>query len=102
MERLMRMSLTAIAAALALVALAPRPLPAQTPPAPPPPLVKPEGLRQVSEHVHIIPDNSVQLVPNVGIIVGERAVLVVDTGLGPRNGETVLAVAQKLAGARAL
>src|SRR5262249_47927908 len=102
----MRMSLTVIAAApalvaLALVALAPRPLPAQTP-TPPPPLVKPEGLRQVSEHVHIIPDNSVQLVPNVGIIVGERAGLGVDTGLGPRNGETVLAVAQKLAGTRPL
>src|SRR5262249_20870182 len=29
-------------------------------------------------------------VPNVGIIVGTRATLVVDTGLGPRNGQTVL------------
>jgi glyoxylase-like metal-dependent hydrolase (beta-lactamase superfamily II) len=69
---------------------------------PPPPLVKAEGLRQVSAHVHVIPDNSVPLVPNVGIIVGERAALVVDTGLGPRNGATVLEVAQKLAGSKAL
>jgi len=73
---------------------------AQTPP--PPPLIKPEGLRQVSAHVHVIPDNSVPMVPNVGIIVGEQAVLVVDTGLGPPNGATVLNVAQKLGGSRAL
>jgi glyoxylase-like metal-dependent hydrolase (beta-lactamase superfamily II) len=68
----------------------------------PPPIVKPEGLRQISPHVHVIPDNSVPMVPNVGIIVGERAVLVVDTGLGPPNGAAVLGVAQKLAGSRDL
>ena len=69
---------------------------------PPPPIIKPEGLRPISAHVHIIPDNNVPLVPNVGIIVGERAALVVDTGLGPSNGSTVLSVAQKLAGSRPL
>jgi glyoxylase-like metal-dependent hydrolase (beta-lactamase superfamily II) len=95
----MSTSLRAAVTALALVAFAPHPLTAQTPPAP---LVKPEGLKQVSDHVHIIPDNSVQLVPNVGIIVGDRAALVVDTGMGPRNGAAVLAVAQKLAGSREL
>ena len=35
--------------------------------------------------------------PNVAIIVGSRATLVVDTGLGPRNGATVARVAAKLA-----
>jgi glyoxylase-like metal-dependent hydrolase (beta-lactamase superfamily II) len=84
----------------AVVVAAPAMLAAQTPP--PPPLIKAEGLRQVSPRVHVIPDNSVPMVPNVGIIVGERAVLVVDTGLGPPNGATVLAAAQKLAGSRAL
>jgi glyoxylase-like metal-dependent hydrolase (beta-lactamase superfamily II) len=69
---------------------------------PPPPYVKPEGLRQISAHVHVIPDNSVPGVPNVGIVVGDKAVLVVDTGLGPPNGAKVLAEAQKLGGARTI
>jgi glyoxylase-like metal-dependent hydrolase (beta-lactamase superfamily II) len=34
--------------------------------------------------------------PNVAIIVGSRATLVVDTGLGPRNGATIARVAAKL------
>ena len=93
----MRVSLRMIIPALALVA--PAPLAAQTPPAP---IVQVEGLRQISAHVHIIPDNSVPLVPNVGYIVGERAALVIDTGLGPRNGAAVYDVAKKLAGARRL
>src|SRR3954454_21843710 len=95
----MRKLFGAIAAAIVLASLATHEVAAQTPP---PPLIKPEGLRQVSAHVHMIPDNSVQMVPNVGIIVGEQAVLVVDTGLGPPNGATVLNVAQKLGGSRAL
>src|SRR5215813_11283368 len=84
--------------AAAVPPLAP-PLAAQTPPAP---IVKVEGLRQISPHVHIIPDNSVPLVPNVGYVVGDRAALVIDTGLGPRNGAAVYEVAKKLAGAKAL
>jgi len=35
--------------------------------------------------------------PNIGIVVGNRATLVVDTGLGPRNGETIMRVVRKLA-----
>ncbi|MBW8905644.1 MAG: MBL fold metallo-hydrolase [Betaproteobacteria bacterium] len=54
----------------------------------------------ISQHVQVIPDNSVPLVPNVGYIIGDKAVLVIDTGLGPRNGEAVFSVAQKLAGSR--
>ncbi len=102
----MSMSLRAVMAALAVAALTPYHLAAQTPaaaPAPPPPIVKTGELRKVSDHVQIIPDDSVPLVPNVGFVVGEKAVLVIDTGLGPRNGAAVLEVAQKLAGnARAL
>ncbi len=42
------------------------------------------------------------LVPNVGIIVGSDAALVVDAGLGPGNGDTVRRHADELAGDRAL
>jgi glyoxylase-like metal-dependent hydrolase (beta-lactamase superfamily II) len=35
--------------------------------------------------------------PNIGIVVGEGATLVIDTGLGPPNGETITRVAKKLA-----
>ena len=59
-------------------------------PAPPPPLVKENATVKLSEHVYEIPDDSVPAVSNIGIIVGNRATLVVDTGLGPRNGQTVL------------
>lgn len=61
---------------------------AQQPPADP--LIKESAIAKVSDHVHVISDLNVGLVPNVGIIVGTRATLVVDTGLGPRNGQTVL------------
>ena len=94
----MRASLRIIVTALALAGTAP-PLAAQTSPAP---LVKIEGLRQLSPHVHVIPDNSVPMVPNVGYVVGDRAVLVIDTGLGPRNGAAVYEVAKKLAGTKAV
>ena len=82
-----------IVASMALVAAAPA-LVAQTPPAP---IVKVEGLRQISARVHIIPDNSVPGVPNVGFVVGDRAALVIDTGLGPPNGAAVYEVAKRLA-----
>lgn len=62
--------------------------PAAPPPAPP--LIKENATVKVSSHVYAIPDGNVGLVPNVGIVVGTRATMVVDTGLGPRNGETVL------------
>jgi len=57
---------------------------------PAPPLIKEGVTLKVSSHVYAIPDGNVGLVPNVGIIVGTRATMVVDTGLGPRNGQTVL------------
>jgi glyoxylase-like metal-dependent hydrolase (beta-lactamase superfamily II) len=63
---------------------------------PPTPLVKENATQKLSEHVYVIPDGNIGGVPNVGIIVGSKAVLVVDTGLGPRNGETVLREVRKL------
>src|ERR1043165_4438059 len=51
-----------------------------------------EDTVKVSEHVWAIMGW-----PNIAIIVGNRATLVVDTGLGPRNGATIARVAAKLA-----
>src|SRR5262245_34924142 len=56
---------------------------AQAPP--PDPLVRENATVKLSDHVYEIPDFNVGLVPNVGIVVGQRATLVVDTGLGTRN-----------------
>ena len=57
---------------------------------PPDPLVKEGATVKLADHTYAIPDGNVGLVPNVGIIVGSRATLVIDPGLGRRNGETVL------------
>jgi glyoxylase-like metal-dependent hydrolase (beta-lactamase superfamily II) len=69
--------------------------------APVPPVVSgtPE---EVADGVFVIADGRVPLVPNVGVVVGERAALVVDTGMGPGNGLVVREAARKLAGDRAL
>ena len=60
------------------------------------PLVPAGKTREVADHVYVIPDQRVNLVPNIGIIVGDKGVLVVDTGMGPKNAETVLAEVKKI------
>jgi glyoxylase-like metal-dependent hydrolase (beta-lactamase superfamily II) len=55
------------------------------------PLVS-ENTTQISEHVWAIMG-----FPNIAIVVGSRATLVVDTGLGPKNGATAARVAARLA-----
>lgn len=65
------------------------------------PLVRGEPVA-LADGVFVIPDNRVSLVPNVGIVIGEQAGLVIDTGLGPRNGAFVLAHAKRLAAGRPL
>ena len=71
-----------------------RPLLAETPAAP---LVTEGKTVRVSEHVWVIPDGRVNLVPNIGIVRGRDAVLVIDSGMGPRNGEAVLREVRKIA-----
>lgn len=60
------------------------------------PVVREGVTEKISPHVHVIPDASVPLVPNIGIIVGTRGVFVIDTGLGKRNGEAVMREVTKL------
>jgi glyoxylase-like metal-dependent hydrolase (beta-lactamase superfamily II) len=56
------------------------------------PLLSEDNLKKVSDHVYVI-----EGFPNVAIVVGSRATLVVDTGLGEKNGATVMRAEQKLA-----
>ncbi|THD57181.1 MAG: MBL fold metallo-hydrolase [Bradyrhizobium sp.] len=50
-----------------------------------------KDVKQLTPHVWAIYGN-----PNIGIVVGSKGTLVVDTGLGKRNGTTVDAVMEKL------
>ncbi|HEY6123072.1 MAG TPA: MBL fold metallo-hydrolase [Steroidobacteraceae bacterium] len=71
---------------------------AQQPAATAPASLVREGVTEkLNQHVWAIPDGGASLVPNVGIVVGKKAVLVVDTGMGTRNGETVLREVAKVA-----
>ena len=86
----MRRSLVMTAAVvLAMSSLDINPMSAQRGPQVPP-MVKEGATEKISDHVFVIPDGSVPLVPNVAIIVGSRTTLVVDTGLGKPNGEIVM------------
>jgi glyoxylase-like metal-dependent hydrolase (beta-lactamase superfamily II) len=62
----------------------------------PPPLVREGATVKLGPHSYAIPDGGVGQVPNVGIVVGTTAALVIDPGLGRRNGETVLRELRKL------
>ena len=81
-----------IAATAHLAAQAPRP----------DPLVRENTTQKVSEHVYVIPDNSVPMVPNVGIIVGDRGGAGGRHRMGARNGATILREAQKVAGSKTM
>lgn len=69
---------------------------------PPPPTVDTSAIREIATGVFVITDRRVPLVPNIGIVLGEKSALVVDTGMGHANGKAVLEAAKKLAGDREL
>ena len=60
------------------------------------PLLPENAVTRVSEHVYAILG-----FPNIAIVVGNRATLVVDTGMGPRNGALIVREAEKLSKNRA-
>jgi glyoxylase-like metal-dependent hydrolase (beta-lactamase superfamily II) len=69
---------------------------------PPAPIVDPSTIKEIAPGVFVICDRRVPLVPNIGIILGSNAALVVDTGMGPANGKKVLDAAKRIAGQRPL
>ncbi len=62
----------------------------------PPPFVREDALVKLGDHSWVIPDGGTPRVPNVGIVVGTRATLVIDPGLGRRNGDVVRREAAKI------
>ena len=66
--------------------------PAQGPAAPEP--------LQLSEHVTVVLEGQPGAQSNVGIVVGNKGTLVIDSGLGPRNGAILANVARQLAPGR--
>ena len=68
----------------------------------PEPVVRTDEVRELARDLVVIPNRSVELVPNIGIIGGTDAVLVVDTGIGPGNARTVLDFAADYANGRRL
>jgi glyoxylase-like metal-dependent hydrolase (beta-lactamase superfamily II) len=57
------------------------------------PMLAENAEEKLSEHIYMI-----RGFPNIVIVVGKKATLVVDTGLGPANGEVVARTAARLGG----
>ncbi|GHC44150.1 MBL fold metallo-hydrolase [Streptomyces cinnamoneus] len=68
----------------------------------PDPAVQIAGTQEIAPDLLVIPNDRAQLVPNIGVIGGTRAVLVVETGIGTANAEQVLALASEVAKGRRL
>jgi glyoxylase-like metal-dependent hydrolase (beta-lactamase superfamily II) len=65
------------------------------------PIVATSAITEITDGVWVIPDSDhTPMVPNVGIVVGSWATLVIDTGFGPDNARTVLEQARRLADGR--
>ena len=69
---------------------------------PRPPTVDTTNVHEIADGVFVVRDHRIWLVPNIGIVLGRDAALVIETGLGPANGERVLDLARRLAGSRRL
>jgi glyoxylase-like metal-dependent hydrolase (beta-lactamase superfamily II) len=64
------------------------------------PLIEENATIRLGEYTYAISDNNVGGVPNVGIVVGDNATLIIDPGMGRENGEIVLREAQRLSNNR--
>lgn len=60
------------------------------------PVVKEGKTVRISPNVYVIPDENRRGVPNVGIVVGSRATLVIDPGMGVKSGQAVLNEVKKI------
>lgn len=77
-----------------------RPAPPSRLPLPSMPIVDARFPAEVAPDVFVIPDKRIPFVPNIGIVIGRKKVLVVDCGLGPASAQNILKAVQKLAPGR--
>src|SRR5262245_56970137 len=91
----MKQSAACLAVALCLVAV----VAAQQRPSRPP-MVLEGATKKLGPHSYVILAEGANGVPNVGTVAGSRATLVIDPGLGRRNGETVMREAAKVSANR--
>jgi glyoxylase-like metal-dependent hydrolase (beta-lactamase superfamily II) len=66
------------------------------------PAVRVAGAHEIAPDLLVIPNHGVDLVPNIGVIGGREAALVVETGIGTANASQVLAFATEVAKGRRL
>lgn len=66
------------------------------------PAVRVTAAEEIAPDLLVIPNRRVDLVPNIGVVGGTEAVLVVDTGIGTENASEVLAFAAEVAKGRRL
>ncbi|MFJ7219795.1 MBL fold metallo-hydrolase [Amycolatopsis sp. NPDC098790] len=66
------------------------------------PAVRVADAVELAPDLLVLPNHGVDLVPNIGVVGGSEAVLVVDTGLGVANAAEVLAFATAVAAGRRL
>jgi glyoxylase-like metal-dependent hydrolase (beta-lactamase superfamily II) len=65
------------------------------------PILATKAITEIADGVWVIPDaDHTPMVPNIGIVVGPRATLVIDTGFGPDNARAVLEQARRLSDRR--
>jgi len=68
----------------------------------PEPVVQIADVRELARDLVMIPNQRVPLVPNIRIVAGTHSVLVIETGMGPRNAEKALNFAADYAKGRKL
>ena len=61
------------------------------------PIVAEGKTTRIAPNVYVIPDENRRGVPNVGIVVGTQASLIVDPGMGLKSGEAILREMAKIA-----
>lgn len=69
---------------------------------PPLPVVDARFPCRIADGIWVVPDKRIPLVPNIGIVEGDKKVLVIDSGFTSESGRNILEAARAIAGKRAI